>query len=76
MTDKELLDEVIALTSRPVVRPDDITTKSYMRDTGVSHSTATRRLDELVDQGGLERDVAWDPELRRDVNVWRKPKEA
>ena len=50
---RELLDEIIALSSIQNIRPDDITIKHYMETAGCGYSAAKGALYLLVQEGTL-----------------------
>lgn len=74
MTQEEkqrILDEVIALATKPHIRPGDVTLADVIRETGLSSSGAREQLKKAVKANLLATELVYDPASRRQLRVWR-----
>ncbi len=69
---RDILDEIIELTSPPLRMASDITAQEYALRTGVTDTTAASRLNKLVEQGVLTSHRVYDKTIQHYVRVWRK----
>ena len=72
MNNDDILKEIIELTTPPGRQPGDITVKDFMAATGLTETSARRRLTKLVQ----DYPDAWETlkvrEGNRAFRVWRK----
>jgi len=72
VTDREaILAEVVRLTGREIMQPDDILSTDLADRLGVTEVTARRDLNQLVKDGLATTACVYDPGRGRRVRVWR-----
>jgi len=67
----EILAEVVRLTGREIMRPDDILSTDLADWLGITEVTARRDLNRLVQDGRATTTFVYDPDRGRRVRVWR-----
>jgi len=71
---EDILAEIVELTTKPVVGPEDVSLGECAEAMGVSRDSARRRMQEQVDQGLYATEVKLDTRTSKYVRCyWKLP---